>query len=133
MRVDVAALETVAAGNQADEAALLTERRAAAGRIAEALHCALRGLGDQDRLILRLRYVEGLTLADISRTLRLEPKPLYRRVEALLRQLRARLVAAGVSAEAAREVVDGTTMDARLALLVDPAIAVGPVSGGDDQ
>jgi RNA polymerase sigma factor for flagellar operon FliA len=133
VRVDVAALETVPAGNQADEAALLNERRAAAGRIAQALQCALRGLADQDRLVLRLRYVEGLTLADISRALRLEPKPLYRRVEALLRQLRARLVAAGVSAEAAREVVDGTTMDARLALLVDPAIAVGPVSGGDDQ
>jgi RNA polymerase sigma factor for flagellar operon FliA len=45
----------------------------------------------EDRLLLRLHFGAGLTVADVARRLGVPQRPLYRRVEALLRQLRAAL------------------------------------------
>jgi RNA polymerase sigma factor for flagellar operon FliA len=49
--------------------------------------------------------VDGFTLAHVARLLRLEQKPLYRRVERLVRTLRASLEAEGVSAAEVRELL----------------------------
>ena len=69
----------------------------------ERLDGAMQTLGDQDRLILRLKFQEGLGIADIARALHLEQKPLYRRLDALLNRLPAALEAAGIDRlEAAR-------------------------------
>jgi RNA polymerase sigma factor (sigma-70 family) len=62
------------------------------------LERALDALPADDRLLLRLRYWEGLGVAEIARDLGLEPKPLYRRFDALLRALRRALTAEGVDA-----------------------------------
>lgn len=61
-----------------------------------ALERALGELPAEDQLILRLRYWEGFTVAEVARALQLEQKPLYRRIDRNLERLRGILEAAGV-------------------------------------
>jgi RNA polymerase sigma factor (sigma-70 family) len=65
-----------------------------------ALGAALDGVSDEDRLILRMKFWDGLRVADIARTLNIEQKPLYRRIDRLLVSLRGTLERLGVDAEA---------------------------------
>jgi len=117
------ALETEPSQQQADATAHLADRRAAAARIGFALHAALGGLAQQEQLILRLRFLDGLAIADIARVLHLESKPLYRRLEAVLKNLRQALRRAGVSEAEARDVLEGTMGDIGLAFMWKPASA----------
>jgi RNA polymerase sigma factor (sigma-70 family) len=64
-----------------------------------ALDDALRALGDEDRVILKYRFVHGLQISQISRLTGLEQKPLYRRFEGIIKTLRGELDARGVSRE----------------------------------
>ena len=102
--------------SQIEDQVLFKERQAAARRILDALTNAVRALGDQDRLILRLRFQDGLAIANIARALHLEQKPLYRRFEALLHQLRQALEAGGIDAAEARDIVSRMEVDISLAL-----------------
>ena len=47
-------------------------------------------------MILRFRFGSGMSIADISRVLRLPQRPLYRRLESLIERLRAALQGAGL-------------------------------------
>ena len=76
----------------ADAAALTREARAA-------LSSALGNLSARDRLMLRLRFEQGSTVADISRVLNEPQKALYRQFERLLGALRTDLVGKGISLE----------------------------------
>jgi len=71
-------------------------------RARAALRLALDELPDEDRLVVRLRFWEQLSVADIARALNVPQKPLYRRLEHALVVLRRKLEAAGVCAELAR-------------------------------
>src|SRR5439155_8382935 len=62
------------------------------------LDSAIGALPSEDQVILRLRFWEGLSVAEISRALRVDQKPLYRRLDKLIQDLRARLEQSGVSA-----------------------------------
>lgn len=91
------ALATMAAPTHSPDAALAA--REAAGdtaRAVRALQTAIGELPPQDRLILRLRFDEALSVAEVAKMMRLEQKPLYRRLERLLAALRRRLEADGV-------------------------------------
>lgn len=68
---------------------------------------AMAAMTPQDRVVLRLRFGRGSSIADIARALGLEQRPLYRRVEALLAQLRAALQHAGLDAAAVTELIGG--------------------------
>jgi RNA polymerase sigma factor for flagellar operon FliA len=126
------ALESVAAMDGGlDDRILSKERQATTRRVLSALSEAVQTLGDQDRLILRLKFQEGLGVADIARALHLEQKPLYRRVDALLQQLRAALEAAGIDRLEAVEIVNREDEDISLALIgktPDP-LGLVPVKG----
>jgi RNA polymerase sigma factor (sigma-70 family) len=74
-------------------------------RVLNLLRAAIEALPSEDRVITRMRFWDGSSVADIARLLRLEHKPLYRRVEAIQRRLRAELERCGVSAEAARDLL----------------------------
>ena len=116
--VGEAEMEAVADPTSRVEDRLLSnQRRADARRIRDALTSAMRSLSDQDRVILRLRFQDGLAVADIARALHLDQKPLYRRFDALLRQLRAALEAAGIGAVEACELMNRRDVDISLALL----------------
>jgi RNA polymerase sigma factor for flagellar operon FliA len=108
-----------AVDGELDNRILSTETQAETRRILRALGSAVETLAAQDRLILRLKFQEGLSVADIARALHLEQKPLYRRVDALLLQLRAALEAAGIDRLDAVEIVNREEEDISLALLGD--------------
>ena len=63
----------------------------------DSLERALANLPPEDQLILRLRFWENFTVAEIARTLQVEQKPLYRRIENDLEHLRDLLEAEGLS------------------------------------
>jgi len=93
---EVEALE--APGTRADDRLMERDASAAAVRASGLLRAALDALPAQDRLIVRMLVGDDMSIADIARTLKLEQKPLYRRVERLLGDLRSRLEQDGLSA-----------------------------------
>lgn len=73
-----------------------SEAAAHRGRVMEVLERAMGQLDPEDRMIARMHIENGYTLADVARTLRLEQKPLYRRLNRMLERLRGYLEANGV-------------------------------------
>jgi RNA polymerase sigma factor (sigma-70 family) len=69
--------------------------------VQHALERAIDELDETDRLLVKLRFYDGITVADIARMLRVDQKPLYRRLTRTLGVLRASLRKAGVEHEAA--------------------------------
>lgn len=63
----------------------------------------------EDRLLLKLRFWEEASIADAARILGVEQRPLYRRVEKLLADLRSRLAGAGVTPDQVRDLIGGST------------------------
>lgn len=81
-----------------DAAVLAQELAVEAERATTAVREAIAALPAQDQLIVRMLVDDGLTVAVISRTLKLQQKPLYRRIRAVLASLRSRLEEQGFSA-----------------------------------
>jgi RNA polymerase sigma factor (sigma-70 family) len=79
-----------------DESALDRERHAEADRVVAVLEEELGTLDAEDRLVLKMRFESDFKIADIARTLNLPAKPLYRRIEKLLRTLRRGLERRGI-------------------------------------
>lgn len=53
-------------------------------------------LAPQDRIVLRMRFEDDISVADISRTLHLDQKRLYRRIDELLLGFRNALEKSGL-------------------------------------
>jgi RNA polymerase sigma factor (sigma-70 family) len=87
-----------APGERADDRVLGQEREAALRKLLEALEEARKILPEEDRLILKMQG-DGFSIADIARTLRLEQKQLYRRIQKILKQLREELERRGFRKE----------------------------------
>ena len=81
------------------------EAAAVASRTRAALLVAMAQLPARERLIVRMHFGEGLTVAQIARTLQLEQKPLYRQLDRILAQLRVLLEAEGVRGDEVREYI----------------------------
>jgi RNA polymerase sigma factor (sigma-70 family) len=94
--VDLSEAEGVAMDDSTDEGVLAAERQSTSQRLSCAMREALAHLEDNDRLLLQLRFDSRMTVAQIARALQIEPKLLYRRMEKLLRDLRAELERAGI-------------------------------------
>jgi RNA polymerase sigma factor for flagellar operon FliA len=82
-----------------DAALLAQEAGVTARRATAAMSAALGELAVQDRLIVRMLVEDGLSVATISRALKLQQKPLYRRIHQVLASLRAQLERQGLSAQ----------------------------------
>lgn len=89
-------LDTAVSASRADERVVWEEAQLWRAGMMEALNQALGELEPEEQLIVRLHYGDGLSLADVARTLHLEQKPLYRRVHRLRTQLRTSLERAGL-------------------------------------
>lgn len=76
-------------------------------RIEAVLDERIAEFAEQDRIIMRMRFWQDLSVADIARMLGIEQKPLYRRIERLLEQLRERLRETGITAHQVRGLIDG--------------------------
>ena len=64
---------------------------------AATVQAALEELPAEDQVILRMRFWDDFSVADIARALGLEQKPLYRRLEGIQARLGLLLVARGVN------------------------------------
>ena len=73
------------------------ERQRIGDRVERALGDALRGLSDEDRAILRLRFCENVKIKKIAELMGLPDKPFYRRVDELMDTLKQALAKHGVS------------------------------------
>ncbi len=80
----------------ADRGILERERAEERRKLREVLDRTLLGLSEEDRLIARLRFLNGLPPNQIAAALRLPVKDLYRRVEHMKKRLRKRLEKAGI-------------------------------------
>lgn len=90
-------LADAAAPAVVDEVAI-DEQRARATRAGAALATCVAALEPADRLIVKLRYEDGFSVARIAQLMEHDQKALYRKIDRLLAQLREALRAAGVLA-----------------------------------
>jgi RNA polymerase sigma factor for flagellar operon FliA len=112
---DEALATTAAPDSRPDEPLMAREAAAAAERASGLLRAALDALPPQDHLIVRMLVADGFTIARIARALSLEQKPLYRRVERLLAELRSRLERDGLSARDVSGVLEHRGFDSAAA------------------
>jgi RNA polymerase sigma factor (sigma-70 family) len=96
-------LEALAAPGRADERVIAAEAHERCREVMRALLRALATLDPDDQVLVRGRFGEGRSVADIARALRREQAPLYRRSDQLRKELRRKLEAAGVRQEDVRD------------------------------
>ncbi|MBX7187636.1 MAG: sigma-70 family RNA polymerase sigma factor [Vicinamibacteria bacterium] len=88
-------LALVPAGDLASPETQL-EGRDTSARAQEMVAQVMEALDAQDRIVLRMKFEDDISVADIARTLKLDQKRLYRRIEELLAGFRKSLEARGL-------------------------------------
>lgn len=104
----------VAGGEPADSRAAASDRQRLSSVAGRTLREVLQAMPVEDRMLVRLRFASNMSIADIARILVLPQRPLYRRLDALLANLRGALSDAGIDRAAAEGLVghdDGNEMD----------------------
>jgi RNA polymerase sigma factor for flagellar operon FliA len=97
---EAAALESAAPAPDAN--VVRAEQDFLAKRVQTALDRVRQTLTALERLILKMRFEDGVPVADIARGLHLDQKRLYRTIEQLLARLRAGLEAEGIGRDEIR-------------------------------
>jgi RNA polymerase sigma factor for flagellar operon FliA len=138
LRQEVVELDELAAPTQvAPNPEMAALQRDAEEAVARVVGGSLRRLRAQDRLLLRLRFVEGLTVAQAARVLRAPQKALYKRLGGILRSMRRDLREAGVEAhDVAAVLQQGINLDFGLASKgenEEPRPSKLPDAGSDPQ
>ena len=103
-------MEFVAA-ERADGRAGEAEARKTSERAARVVRETLASLPLHDRMLIRFHFGAGMSIADAARMLGVEQRPLYRRMESLLRQLRQALESEGLNAAAIQDVISAAATD----------------------
>lgn len=80
-------------------------------RFKERLEVVLHGLPDQDRLLLKLHYCDGIAITVLATSFRLPQRSLYSRRNRLLRQLRRELEGQGLGWTNIKELLDWSALD----------------------
>lgn len=111
--------ERFAGSTSADERVMERDRETRAMSASRAVSDAMASMSREDRVILRMRFAKGASIADIARALGIEQRPLYRRVETLLAQLRRALEAAGLDASSIVDLIGGTVRPLEFGLRSD--------------
>jgi RNA polymerase sigma factor for flagellar operon FliA len=93
------ALADVASVSQSDGRVLEAERLERHAAAQGAMTRWLATLASEDQLIIKLRFYEGLSVADVARSLGLPQKPLYSRIARLLETLAVALKSEGIGPE----------------------------------
>jgi RNA polymerase sigma factor (sigma-70 family) len=96
--LDEVVADTVPAADDAEERVMRREARTLAARAGEVIRDVMRELPSDDRMLLRFRFRDSMSIADISRMTRLPQRPLYRRIESVLGRLRSALIGASIDA-----------------------------------
>ncbi|HEY6136963.1 MAG TPA: sigma-70 family RNA polymerase sigma factor [Thermoanaerobaculia bacterium] len=93
------------AQESAETRAMAAETQRISARASDVVRRTLAAMPLEDRVILRLRFGRGMTVADVARMMQTEQRPLYRRIEASLRRLRTALAEAGIDGATAAELI----------------------------
>jgi RNA polymerase sigma factor (sigma-70 family) len=96
IRATEEAAHAVASKEFADTDVINRETDEARQVVLRAMENALSELAAEDQVILRMRYLDGFSVADVAKALRIEQKPLYPRINANLARLRRSLENQGV-------------------------------------
>jgi RNA polymerase sigma factor (sigma-70 family) len=88
-----------------------SERKQLMRRVVQAMHDAIAQLPPDDQLIFKMRYHDGVTVARIAKLIDAEQKRLYRRFEQIAQQLRAAILARGLSDDDIRGLFEGFDPD----------------------
>jgi RNA polymerase sigma factor (sigma-70 family) len=94
------------AADHADQRARDADARLLAERAGRVVRETLAALPLQDRMLLRFRFGADMSIADAARMLGVPQRPLYRRIEALLRQLREALENEGLDAAMVADIIN---------------------------
>ena len=94
---------------QSQERADSRAEAAETARVADVVRNSLEQFSDEDRAMIAFRFASGMSIADIARMMQLPQRPLYRRIESLLAQLRAALTAAGIDAKSLWDALQTST------------------------
>lgn len=95
-RVTLLEAKLVARPAAVDDALRAKDLHRVAQRLSTLLSAAIRALPDDDRTILQLRFEGGMSVAQIARSLQLDQKLLYRRIEQRLRVMKETLLEDGI-------------------------------------
>ena len=96
-------LETAPSAERADERIGGQELEQQRGRLYAALFKVMEQLPPEERHILRMRFADGRSVADVARALRLEQKPLYRRIDQIRVKLQRDLKLQGITQDDIRD------------------------------
>ncbi|MEO6526963.1 MAG: sigma-70 family RNA polymerase sigma factor [Gemmatimonadaceae bacterium] len=91
---------------RSDEMVDSSERVVETAAVYRVLRAALMELDSEVRIIVRMHFVESMSVADIARALAIAPKQLYRRLERTRTLLKARLEQEGVSLDQIRHLTN---------------------------
>lgn len=100
-------LETTEADSRADDGVTRAERGVFRDQVMAALKRSMARLTPEDQLIVRMHFMDELTLADVARGLNIEQKPLYRRVKRLRELLRTAMEAEGIRRDDVEGMIGG--------------------------
>ena len=81
----------------AEDDLLSDERERAARHVSAVLNREIDRLPAEDRLIMKLRFIDAMKVSTMARMLHIDQKQLYRRIERLVAALRESLLAGGVA------------------------------------
>lgn len=109
------ALEHAATSDRVDRRVTDAEKAKTAEQVETALQEALAELPAEDQVLLKLHFRRGWTLARVARFLKLDQKPLYRRRDRSLQQLREAMEQRGLDAQQVRRLLGWERLDLRLA------------------
>jgi RNA polymerase sigma factor for flagellar operon FliA len=99
------------ASNTADESARQAEARQMSERAARVVREVFAMWPTEDRMLVRFRFGAGLSIADAARMLGVPQRPLYRRIEALLRQLREALERENIGAAVIEDIISAAASE----------------------
>ena len=102
-------LGEVATNDGADASMMAKESKALRTGVARMLESSLATLSVEDRMLLKLRFWQDASIADAARILGVEQRPLYRRLEKLMTELRKQLAANGFDADDVRALTEQST------------------------
>jgi RNA polymerase sigma factor (sigma-70 family) len=97
-----------AAEERPEERIFARELRETRARVDAALKKVLRSLSTDDRLIVKLGIVDEIKVVNIARTLCMQQKPLYRRLQKIKKELRSALEREGVRWEQVADLLNRT-------------------------
>ena len=101
-----ATLPRLESSERGDRGLRARERAESRTRVAAVLRAVFASLDREDRLILRLRFADGMTIRAIATGLDLEQRRMYSRVQRLLVEVRRQVEARGVTCDEVLDLLD---------------------------